>query len=96
VPYTSESEEAIEPYPEILREIKLGLQQCARQLAHHLRRDSALRREYDKRTYIEKYLPHVGLALQAILALSDEERDATVGKLDDVLQMSRGPRRNEP
>jgi DNA topoisomerase-6 subunit B len=96
VPYTSESKEAIEPYPEILREIKLGLQQCARQLAHHLRRDSALRREYDKRTYIEKYLPHVGLALQAILALSDEERDATVGKLDDVLQMSRGPRRNEP
>jgi DNA topoisomerase-6 subunit B len=93
VPYTSESKEAVEPYPEILREIKLGLQQCARQLAHHLRRDIDLRREYDKRTYIEKYLPHVGLALQDILALSDEERDATVGRLDDALQKSRRPRR---
>jgi DNA topoisomerase-6 subunit B len=93
VPYTSESKEAIEPYPEILREIKLGLQQCARQLAHHLRHDIDLRREYDKRTYIEKYLPHVGLALQDILALSDDARDATVGKLDNVLQKSRRPRR---
>ena len=33
VPYTSESKEAIEPYPEILKEIKLGLQECARKLA---------------------------------------------------------------
>jgi len=33
VPYTSESKEAIEPYPEILKEIKLALQQCGRELA---------------------------------------------------------------
>ena len=48
VPYTSESKEAIEPYPEILKEIKLGLQQCARQLAHYLRRELHLRQEYDQ------------------------------------------------
>jgi DNA topoisomerase-6 subunit B len=30
VPYTSESKEAIEPYPELIKEIKLGLQRCAR------------------------------------------------------------------
>ena len=34
VPYTSEAKEAIEPYPELVREIKLGLQQCARRLSH--------------------------------------------------------------
>lgn len=96
VPYTSESKEAIEPYPEILREIKLGLQQCARQLAHHLRRESHLRQEYDSRAYIEKYLPHIGIALQDILALSDDERDSTENKLDNLLHMSRTTRRLEP
>jgi DNA topoisomerase-6 subunit B len=89
VPYTSESKEAIEPYPEILKEIKLGLQQCARKLAHHLRHDRQLHQEYDRRAYIERYLPHVGLALQDILALDDEERDRTVSRLDDVLHRSR-------
>ena len=41
VPYTSESKEAIEPYPEILKEIKLGLQECARKLAHYLHHEHA-------------------------------------------------------
>ena len=96
VPYTSESKEAIEPYPEILKEIRLGLQQCGRKLAAHLRRATHLREEYDRRAYIEKYLPHIGVALQDILALSDEERDATVHKLDDVLHKRRTIRRPEP
>lgn len=96
VPYTSESKEAIEPYPEILKEIKLGLQQCARKLAHYLHHEMHLRQEYDRRTYIEKYLPHIGIALQDILVLSNDERDLTVNKLDDVLHKSRTTRRPEP
>jgi DNA topoisomerase VI subunit B len=96
VPYTSESKEAIEPYPEILKEIKLGLQQCARQLAHYLRRELHLHQEYCRRAYIEKYLPHIGLALQDILALTDEERDAAVQKLDEVLHASRATQRRDP
>lgn len=95
VPYTSESKEAIEPYPEILKEIRLGLQRCGRQLAHYLRRETHLRLEYDRRAYIEKYLPHIGIALQDILALSDDERDSAVNKLDDVLHRSRTTRRAE-
>jgi DNA topoisomerase VI subunit B len=91
VPYTSESKEAIEPYPEILKEIKLGLQQCARKLAHYLHNEMHLREEYDRRAYIEKYLPHIGIALQEILVLGDKERDATVKRLDHVLDKSRAP-----
>jgi DNA topoisomerase-6 subunit B len=91
VPYTSESKEAIEPYPEILKEIKLGLQQCARKLAQYLHHEMLLHQEGDRRSYIERYLPHIGLALQEILALSDEDRDATVRRLDDVLLRSRTP-----
>lgn len=94
VPYTSESKEAIEPYPEILKEVRLGLQQCARRLAQYLHREAHLKQEYDRRSYIEKYLPHIGIALQDILALNDGERDAVVGRLDDVLHKSRA--RAEP
>jgi DNA topoisomerase-6 subunit B len=93
VPYTSESKEAVEPYPEILKEIKLGLQQCARKLAHYLHHEIQLHQEYDRRTYIEKYLPHIGIALQEILALSNSERDMTVNKLDHVLHERRTNRK---
>lgn len=95
VPYTSESKEAIEPYPEIVKEIRLGLQHCARRLQHYLAQDRHLRQEFDRRTHIERYLPHIGIALQDILALSDDERDATVAKLDDVLHESRTSGRHD-
>jgi DNA topoisomerase-6 subunit B len=89
VPYTSESKEAIEPYPEILKEIRLGLQQCARELSHHVHREMNLRQEYDRHAYIAKYLPHIGIALQEILGISNVERDATMKKLDRMLHKTR-------
>jgi DNA topoisomerase-6 subunit B len=89
VPFTSEAKEAIAAYPEIIKELKLGLQACARKLAEHLRQENRLRREYDKRSHIEKYLPHVGIALQEILELTDAQRDQSVARLDDVLQKTR-------
>ncbi|MCG6865983.1 MAG: DNA topoisomerase VI subunit B [Thiogranum sp.] len=89
VPFTSEAKEAIALYPEIIKELKLGLQACARRLAEHLHQESRLKREYEKRSHIEKYLPHVGIALQEILELSDEQRDRSVASLDAVLQQTR-------
>ena len=89
VPFTSEAKEAISEYPEIARELKLGLQECARRLAEHLHRETRLQNEYDKRSHIERYLPHVGIALQEILRLSDAQRERTVRKLDDVLHKTR-------
>jgi DNA topoisomerase-6 subunit B len=91
VPYTSESKEAVEPYPEIVKEIKQGLQQCARKLAQHLNREMLLHQEQKRRGYIERYLPHIGVALQEILGLSNEDRDATMTKLDHALLKSRTP-----
>ncbi len=89
VPFTSESKEAIASYEEIMKEIKLGLQECGRRLGSYVRRGKRLRAEYDKRNYIETYIPHIGIALQEILDLSDAERDGTVQTLDGVLQKSR-------
>lgn len=89
VPFTSEAKEAIAGYPEIVKELKLGVQACARKLAEHLRQKDRLQREFDKRSHIEKYLPHVGIALQEILELSDAQRDRSVARLGEVLQETR-------
>jgi DNA topoisomerase-6 subunit B len=89
VPFTSESKEALASYPEILKEIKLGLQECGRKLGTHIRKGKRLKREFDKREYIEKYIPHIGIALQEILDLTSKERDDTVETLEDVLHRSR-------
>ena len=89
VPFTSESKEAIAHYPEIIKEIRLGLQDCGRRLSAHIRRRRREADEAKKRTYIQKYIPHVAQALQEILAFSDAERDRTVDILTDLLERSR-------
>jgi DNA topoisomerase-6 subunit B len=89
VPFTSESKEAIASYPEIIKEIRLGIQECARKLGAYVRKGKRLKREFDKREYIEKYIPHIGIALQEILDLTDRKRDETVETLEDVLHRSR-------
>jgi len=89
VPYTSEAKEAIAPYPEIVKEIRLGLQRCGRRLAAHLHHETRVRDEFDKRTHLEKYLSHIGFALQQILELSDDERERMVDRLDNVLHEKR-------
>ena len=89
VPFTSESKEAIAHYPEILKEIKLALQECGRRLGSYVRHR---RREADaerKRQYIEKYIPHIGIALQEILHLTNAEQEDVVMKLVDMLEKSR-------
>jgi DNA topoisomerase-6 subunit B len=73
VPFTSESKEAIAHYPEILKEIKLAVQECGRKLAIHIRRGKREKDAERKRSYIEKYIPHIGIALREILDLSDRQ-----------------------
>jgi DNA topoisomerase-6 subunit B len=89
VPFTSESKEAIANYPEIQKELRLALMEAGRQLGAYIKKGQRLRKEFDKRSYIEKYIPHIGIALQEILDLSVPERDGTVKTLEDVLHKSR-------
>ncbi len=89
VPFTSESKEAIAGYPEIMKELKLALQDCGRKLATFVRKGRRISDEFKKRSYIEKYIPHIGLALQEILKLSNAERDKVVDTLTDTLEKSR-------
>ncbi|HOD79879.1 MAG TPA: DNA topoisomerase VI subunit B [Phycisphaerae bacterium] len=89
VPFTSESKEAIASYPEILKEIRLALQECGRRLGTHIRKNVRIRQELKKRSYIEKYIPAIGEALRDILELKDAEVTRTCHALKDILQRSR-------
>ena len=89
VPFASESKEAIAAYPEIEKEIKLGLQKCARKLRRFLRRKKRKKEEKRKRHYIKKYIPHIGEALQDILEIDDDEKEDLVDTLTGVLKNSR-------
>ncbi len=90
VPFTSESKEAVAPYPEIVKEIMLAIQECARDLRMFLRRRKRRVEEQRKREYIEKYIPHISEALQEILAFPDSERKKLDANLTTVLERSRG------
>ncbi|HEX9792999.1 MAG TPA: DNA topoisomerase VI subunit B [Planctomycetota bacterium] len=89
VPFTSESKEAIAAYPEIVKEVKLCLQEAGRKLGAFIRKGRRVSREFEKRGYIDKYLPHIGIGLQEILGLSDEKRDEAVERLRDSMETSR-------
>jgi DNA topoisomerase VI subunit B len=89
VPFTSESKEAIAHYPEIIKEMRLALQECGRKVAMFIRKRRRDADEAKKRAYIEKYIPQVSIGLQQILELSDPQRDAVTASLTEVLERSR-------
>jgi DNA topoisomerase-6 subunit B len=89
VPFTSESKEAVAHYPEIIKEMRLALQECGRLMAIFIRRRKREADEAKKRAYIEKYIPQLAIGLQQILGFSDGDRDKVVSNLTQVLERSR-------
>jgi DNA topoisomerase-6 subunit B len=89
VPFTSESKEAVASYPEIVKEIRLALMEAGRRVGIYVRKRRRQADELKKRAYIEKYIPHIGDALQEILGFSDRKRDKTVDNLKTILERSR-------
>jgi DNA topoisomerase-6 subunit B len=91
VPFTSESKEAVAAYPEIIRELRLGLQECGRRLGAFLRHRQRLAEAEKKKSYIQAYIPHIGIALKEILGLSKTEEEKVVKTLTETLEKSRTP-----
>ncbi|MFH1455371.1 MAG: DNA topoisomerase VI subunit B [archaeon] len=89
VPFTSESKEAIASYPEITKEMKLALQECGRKLSIELSKKRKVSEESKKVSYIEKYLPHIGIGLKEILNLSEDDEKNMLTILKDILERSR-------
>ncbi|PIZ50920.1 DNA topoisomerase VI subunit B, partial [Candidatus Woesearchaeota archaeon CG_4_10_14_0_2_um_filter_33_13] len=90
VPFTSESKEALAHYPEIIKEIKLALQECGRKLSMFVKKKKRIKDESKKRSYIEKYIPHVAEALQELLAFDEIKKKEVEDNLYEVLEQTRG------
>ena len=66
VPFTSESKEAIASYPEIEKEIRLGVQAVGRKLGMFMRRRKSIRQEGERRSVFLRYLGEVATAVNEI------------------------------
>jgi DNA topoisomerase-6 subunit B len=73
VPFTSESKEAIANYPEIQKEIRLGIQAVGRKLGMYLRRRLKVKQQSDRREIFLRYLKEVASAVSVINAAEEKE-----------------------
>lgn len=89
VPFTSEAKEAIAHYPEIIKEMKLALQECGRKLGSYVNKKKRAQDEFKKRSYIEKYLPHIGGALRELLDLKESDEKKIIEILKSTLEKTR-------
>jgi len=90
VPFTSESKEALAHYPEIVKEIKLALQEIGRKLASFVNKKRRIGEEAKKRGYIEKYIPHVAEALKDIIGFDEIQKKKVEDDLAEILEHTRG------
>ncbi|MFP6649383.1 MAG: DNA topoisomerase VI subunit B, partial [Pirellulaceae bacterium] len=72
VPFTSESKEAIAAYPEIEKELRLGLQAVGRKLKMYLARRKKAKQQGDRRSVFLRYLGEVSKAVSEINGTDDK------------------------
>jgi len=66
VPFTSEAKEALAHYPEIMKEIKLALQECGRKLSIYVNKKHHAQRQLDRANLFEAYIPEIADSLSEI------------------------------
>ena len=82
VPFTSEAKEAIAHYPEIMREVKLALQECGRKLGMYVNRKVRVHQQLERANLFERYIPEVAGSLAE---LTNAKKDALIVKLKNML-----------
>ena len=82
VPFTSESKEAMAHYAEIIKEIKLALQECGRQLGSYVRKKTRISQQIERANMFEKYIPEVA---ESLSVLSSEKKEKILQALQKML-----------
>ncbi len=83
VPFTSEAKEALAHYPEIIKEIKLVLQECGRKLAIYIHKNVRAKEQKEKMGLFEKYIPELANSLSV---LSNEKKEDIIIDLQKILK----------
>jgi DNA topoisomerase-6 subunit B len=81
VPFTSESKEAIAGYPEIQKELRLGLQAVGRRLQMYLNARSRVKQEGERRSIFLRYLGEVAGAVGEIQNFNDKKKSELYERL---------------
>jgi DNA topoisomerase-6 subunit B len=81
-PFTSEAKEAIAHYPEIIKEIKLALQEAGRRLGSYVNKKKRVGLERERVNIFERYIPEVADSLSF---LSGENKKALESQLNSML-----------
>ena len=84
VPFTSESKEAIASYPEIMKELRLGLQAVGRKLGMYLNQRKRVQQEGERREIFLRYLGEVATAVAAIKNYDDRSSKQLYSRLVDL------------
>ncbi len=88
VPFTSEAKEAVAHYDELLREMKLALQECGRRLGAHLRARERAASEQKRLGLFQRYIPEVSQAIGEILGTpKDKVQKAFVKALPNFVKV---------
>ncbi len=83
VPFTSESKEAIASYPEIIKEVKLALQEAGRKLSIYVNKKRKAGEAAMRISLFEKYIPEVS---DALARLSGGDKNKIAAKLEGMLK----------
>jgi DNA topoisomerase-6 subunit B len=81
-PFTSEAKEAIAHYPEIIKEMKLALQEAGRRLGMYVNKKRRVASERERVNIFERYIPEVA---DSLAQLSGENKKAIEGQLNQML-----------
>ncbi len=83
VPFTSESKESIASYDDIIKEIKLALQECGRKLYSYIRHNVRAAEEKERINLFEKYIPELA---NSLATLSDGNKKTLEEELRAILK----------
>jgi DNA topoisomerase-6 subunit B len=81
-PFTSEAKEAIAHYPEIIKEMKLALQEAGRRLGMYVNKKRRVASERERVNIFERYIPEVA---DSLAQLSGENKKTIEGQLNQML-----------
>ncbi len=83
VPFTSESKEALAHYPEIIKEIKLALQEAGRKLQSYVNKKVRVQSQLERANIFERYIPEVADALSR---LTGKDKEEIMKKLKEMIK----------
>lgn len=83
VPFTTEGKQAIATYPEIVKEVKLALQDAGRKLAKYISEKRRYRERVLRRQLFERYIPIVA---ESLSKLTKKDKKEILNKLEEFIK----------